>query len=390
MAETPQAKSRISLFWLSVVALSLAIIAVGAVYVVVWELLVRPLRSATAAEHLAAYFELGKISLAIVAAAGASVGLVVAYRRQQTAEDTHALSVDIERRAATESKQSINRDRMRLFNERFTSASQQLGSDRASIRLAGVYAMAGLADDWEDQRQTCIDVLCGYFRMSSESDGSDEEVRNAVFQVIRDHLADNTPLRWQNVSFNFRGAQFTGQDLSDIVIDGVKFDFRNSTVTAGGLSFVRSKFLSGDLDFQNALVGGSLNFAATALRQDFSLDLTELTFADDGCVHLEFVNVQDEARINLGVNLNRGSTLSFRTGTFHGGRVSFSGLHMDGGLLDLRIAIMAEGIITWHGSLLQTGTILIPDDPELAARLGIPTDPVAPSNGLIIQTSPRG
>ena len=71
--------------------------------------------SATAAEQLAAYFELGKIGLAIVAAAGASVGLVVAYRRQQTAEDTHALNVRAEERIATESKEGASRDRTRLL-----------------------------------------------------------------------------------------------------------------------------------------------------------------------------------------------------------------------------------------------------------------------------------
>ena len=28
-----------------------------------------------------------------------------------------------------------------------------------AIRLAGVYALAGLADDWQENRQTCVDVL---------------------------------------------------------------------------------------------------------------------------------------------------------------------------------------------------------------------------------------
>jgi hypothetical protein len=35
----------------------------------------------------------------------------------------------------------------------------------AAVRLAAVYAMAGLADDWEENRQTCVDVLCAYLRM---------------------------------------------------------------------------------------------------------------------------------------------------------------------------------------------------------------------------------
>ena len=44
----------------------------------------------------------------------------------------------------------------------------------AAVRLAGVYAMAGLADDWPENRQTCVDVLCGYLRMPYEPDPGDE------------------------------------------------------------------------------------------------------------------------------------------------------------------------------------------------------------------------
>src|SRR4051794_1582805 len=46
--------------------------------------------------------------------------------------------------------------------KRYQDAATQLGHDKPPVRLAGVYAMARLADDWEEQRQTCIDVLCGY------------------------------------------------------------------------------------------------------------------------------------------------------------------------------------------------------------------------------------
>jgi hypothetical protein len=31
-----------------------------------------------------------------------------------------------------------------------------------------VYALAGLADDWPENRQTCVDVLCAYLRMPYE------------------------------------------------------------------------------------------------------------------------------------------------------------------------------------------------------------------------------
>jgi hypothetical protein len=73
----------------------------------------------------------------------------VAYRRQRVDED------------------AALRDATRLHTERFTTAVSQLGAESAAVRLGGVHALAGLADDapTRDLRQTCIDVLCAYLRM---------------------------------------------------------------------------------------------------------------------------------------------------------------------------------------------------------------------------------
>ncbi|MET7695698.1 hypothetical protein ABZT06_48915 [Streptomyces sp. NPDC005483] len=54
--------------------------------------------------------------------------------------------------------------------DRYTTAAEQLGHGQPAVRLAGVYAMARLADDWPEQRQVCIDVLCAYLRMPYEPD----------------------------------------------------------------------------------------------------------------------------------------------------------------------------------------------------------------------------
>jgi uncharacterized membrane protein len=77
-----------------------------------------------------------QLVFASVAGAGALVALVMAYRRQRVAETATA------------------HDRMRVLNERFTAIAGQLGDEHAAVRLAGVHAMAGLADDWEENRQT--------------------------------------------------------------------------------------------------------------------------------------------------------------------------------------------------------------------------------------------
>ncbi|MGH9962973.1 MAG: hypothetical protein ACREBC_38635, partial [Pyrinomonadaceae bacterium] len=143
-------------------------------------------------------------------------------------------------------------------------------------------------------------------------------------------------------------------------------------------------------DFESAVVKGLLNFAGTALRRDFSINFEDLRFEGEGGVHFSFVNIQNEARINLGVHLSEGSTLSFRSGNFHGGRISFTGLHMDGGRLDLRCAVMTRGSMEWSGSLLQNGTILIPEDDQIVSRLNIPANHADASGGVVVQTEPFG
>ena len=100
---------------------------------------------------------------------------------------------------------TLAEQRTRTLNERFATAAGQLGSDKPpAVRLAGVYAMAGLADDWPENRQTCVDVLCAYLRLPYEPDPGDDadpaeasspyrasrEVRHTVIRVITAHLKD--------------------------------------------------------------------------------------------------------------------------------------------------------------------------------------------------------
>jgi hypothetical protein len=110
-----------------------------------------------------------QLVFASVAGAGALVALIVAYRRQKI---TEADSVH---------------DRTRVFNERFTAITAQFGDPQPAVRLAGVHAMAGLADDWQANRQTCIDVLCAYLRMPYEPDPGEDApmAERLAFQASR-------------------------------------------------------------------------------------------------------------------------------------------------------------------------------------------------------------
>jgi hypothetical protein len=115
---------------------------------------------------------------AAIIAGGVGVLTVIAalYGTRKTSQDTKAglgkqLTEQREAldRTLKEQREQLDRtlaeERTRTLNERFATAAEQLGSDKPAVRLAGVYAMAGLADDWEENRQTCVHVPCAYLRM---------------------------------------------------------------------------------------------------------------------------------------------------------------------------------------------------------------------------------
>jgi len=101
---------------------------------------------------------------------------------------------------------------------RYQTAAEQLGHATAAVRLAGAYAMATLADDWPEQRQTCIDVLCAYLRMPWQPEGPDgpgeRQVRMAIIAVIDVHVKDGALNNWGDLEFDLSGARLPSFKLS--------------------------------------------------------------------------------------------------------------------------------------------------------------------------------
>src|SRR6516225_6176778 len=148
--------------------------------------------------------------------------------------------------------------RTRILNERFDTVAEHLGSDKPpAVRLAGVYAMAGLADDWPDHRQMCVEVLCGYLRMPHEPEpgddatvekrlafGASREVRHTVIRVIAAHLDGTAPVSWCGLNFDFAGAVFDGGD------------FRGARFSSGTVNFTGAEFPAGEVTFAGAEFSG--------------------------------------------------------------------------------------------------------------------------------------
>ncbi|WP_245804945.1 hypothetical protein [Amycolatopsis australiensis] len=111
--------------------------------------------------------------LLVVAALAA---LLLAARRQRSAE----LDLVQKDHDATE----------RRVTEIYGKAADQLGSDKAPVRLAGLCALERLAGGYAEHRQTIVNVRCSYVRMPVGGPGENLEelqVRKTAQRILLVH-----------------------------------------------------------------------------------------------------------------------------------------------------------------------------------------------------------
>ncbi len=234
------------------------------------------------------FFDAIKIGLAVVTGLAAAVGLTVSYRKQRGEEEG-------------------------AFTARYSSAADQLGHDKAAVRLAGVYAMARLADDWQPQQQTCIDVLCAYLRMPYDPEKAAEgerEVRQSVVRLIRNHLRGAATVSWQGRDLDFTGALFDDASFVGATFSGGRVSFVGATFSGGRVGFNRATFSGGQVGFNRATFsGGQVSFAWA-------------TFSG--------------AQVSFAWATFSGAQVSFNRATFSGAQVGFNRATFSGGQVDFR------------------------------------------------------
>ncbi|MEU9653831.1 pentapeptide repeat-containing protein [Streptomyces sp. NPDC048110] len=272
-------------------------------------------------------FDLVKLSFGVVAGAGALVALVVAYRRQRVDEA------------------GAHREATRLHTERFSQAVDKLGSDSPAVRLGGVHALAGLADDAFDDtlRQTCIDVLCAYLRLPSAPDPGEltaslpagtspseeqrdthqnkkdryramREVRHTILRLVGDHyrIPAGTHRSWQGCNLDLTGVTIDGSmNFNDAVFSKGWVTFAGAVFSGGMVAFGGAVFSGGAVNFSEATFSGSALSFNDAAFSSGSVSFYRATFSD-GWVHFS------EASFSAGI-------VSFREATFSGGTVNFEG-----------------------------------------------------------------
>ncbi|WP_067964122.1 hypothetical protein [Nocardiopsis trehalosi] len=314
--------------WLILAAWIAAAAAVAAIVALTWAALGSPPLDAPQRLSPRALDAIATRAFAIVAGLGGVAFLVIGYRRQRATE-ADAVREDV-----------------RLFSERFTAAAEQLGSEQPAVRLAGVHALARLADDApagrDDLVQTVIDVLCSYLRMPYEpapgplpSDASPDqiadhrrrerdfaasrEVRHTTIRAVANGL--RTSRRWRGKDYDFRGAVFDGGDFSRAVFEDGSVLFDGAEFAHGTVLFSRAQFSTTLVGFGRArFTGGAVVFFRTRFFHS-SIGAYYSTFEGDGT--LSFENTEFTRGVLDFHDAAIGDGVVFTDATLSGTEVSF-------------------------------------------------------------------
>src|SRR5215831_4976237 len=225
--------------------------------------------------------------------------------------------------------------RTRTLNERFDTVAERLDTDRPpAVRVAGVYAMAGLADDWPQHRQMCVEVLCACLRMPYEPEPADDapvekrlawragrEVRHTVIRVIAAHLNGTAPVSWCGLNFDFAGAVFDGGDFSGAKFSGGTVSFAGAEFSGATVSFAGAEFSGATVRFGGAKFSGEgVNF----FLAKFSGGLVDFAGAkiSGTAVHFFGSTFTGESPQLTGAGTS-GDVVFFHAAEFSGGTVSF-------------------------------------------------------------------
>jgi uncharacterized protein YjbI with pentapeptide repeats len=252
---------------------------------------------------------------------------------------------------------TLAHQRDRTLNERFATAADRLGSDKPpAVRLAGVYAMAGLADDWPENRQTCVDILCAYLRLPYDLDPGEDatpadraayranrEVRHTIIRLITAHLRQGAAVSWQNLNLDFTGVVFDGGDFTFARFSGGAVSFFGADFSGGKVSFFGAEFSGGTVSFTFArFSGGTVSF----------------TFArfSGGTVSFTFARFSGNT-VNLFDAKFSGGTVDFFRAGFSGGTVNFFDAKFSGGTVDFAGAVFSAGTVNFGSAPISGGAV---------------------------------
>jgi hypothetical protein len=202
--------------------------------------------------------ELIKTGLAVGAGTGGAVALVLAGRRQWSTERANRVM----EQSAVDARYDAGE---RRITDLYSKAADQLGSEKAAVRLAGLYSLERLAQNNSALHQTIVNLLCAYLRMpydeKSEPEGSEPEisepeieVRRTAQRILSTHLRPGQDLErprdtfWPGIDLDLTGATLHLFDLKNAWIRNGLF---------GGATFVGQAWFDGARFDGRAIFGGA-------------------------------------------------------------------------------------------------------------------------------------
>ena len=262
----------------------------------------------------------------------AALGLLETYRKNTN--DRAKANADIKAALKNQEHQAeVLKEQIRQFDdnafkerkaerrERYTKAVEQLGDEKAPIRMGGVYTLVGLVDEWleekslsDDERfkegQVIINNLCAYIRspftltsyydeLSEDAPSlegsykdkkeefyvdkaildSEADVRLSIIKEIHDRIQGpdkNTPGAWSDFEYDFSGSTFFYPvDLTKSYYTK-PVNFSGSTYQ-GWANFRGSTYKDG-ADFRGSTYQGWANFNGSTYQG--WADFTDSTYKD--------------------------------------------------------------------------------------------------------------
>jgi hypothetical protein len=292
-----------------------------------------------------------KVGLSVGAGIGGAAALLLAFRRQWLSEHVARDSTY----DATE----------RRVTELYGKAVEQLGHDKAAVRLGGLYSLERLAQDHREHRQTVVDVICAYLRMpfrlpadaspgvpgssaepdtaapssgtaddAARSDDRQElQVRLTAQRLLTRHLA--IPADTDAAGRPTKFAEFHWPDIRIDLSGAVLIDLDLSRCRLHRADFHEAQF-SRDASFDGAQFSGDASFGQAQFSGGTSFDGAEFSAgASFGQAQFSAGASFDAAQFSAGTLFDRAQfseSASFGQAQFSAG-ASFDAAQFSGGTL---------------------------------------------------------
>lgn len=224
----------------------------------------------------------------------------------------------------------------------FGHATDQLGSDKAAVRMGGLYSLEQLAQDKPERRQTTVNVICAYLRMPFTSPGAapvhdgssadserherwlaERQVRAVAQRILKDHLyphrypgdhyhprKDVVPTFWNNIDLDLSSTNLIDFTLAHCRVNKAEFintEFSGITDFSGfhigRVSFDGANFRD-DADFSSSKLG-SCSFTRATFKGLAKFANTEMDSPDFIDVQFDKVAKFWRASFRWGASFNR-------------------------------------------------------------------------------------